>query len=119
MPENFQVIVQPHELTEPEKPRPLPIHLEKDADIGVELVSGGASEVLKKGRGAIWLSWANHIHRLLFHPTKPEIVVHWMTRKITHQTESVQWKGLVWPSGMKGYQEAFATFAYPVSAYVH
>ncbi|WVO20164.1 vacuolar membrane-associated protein IML1 [Cryptococcus decagattii] len=111
--QNFQVIVQPHELTEPEKPRPLPIHLEKDADIGVELVSGGASEVLKKGRGAIWLSWANHIHRLLFHPTKPEIVVHWMTRKITHQTESVQWKGLVWPSGMKGYQEAFATFAYP------
>ncbi|KAE8539698.1 vacuolar membrane-associated protein IML1 [Cryptococcus gattii VGV] len=95
--QNFQVIVQPHELTEPEKPRPLPIHLEKDADIGVELVSGGASEVLKKGQGAIWLSWANHIHRLLFHPTKPEIV----------------WKGLVWPSGMKGYQEAFATFAYP------
>lgn len=111
--QNFQVIVQPHELTEPEKPRPMPIHLEKDADIGVELVSGGASEVLKKGQGAIWLSWANHIHRLLFHPTKPEIVVHWMTRKITHQTESVHWKGLVWPSGMKGYQKAFATFAYP------
>nr|ODN85129.1 vacuolar membrane-associated protein IML1 [Cryptococcus depauperatus CBS 7841] len=111
--QRLSLIVQPHELAEPDKPRPMPIHLEKDADIGVELVSGGASEVLKKGQGAIWLSWANHIHRLLFHPTKPEIIVHWMTRKILHQTEPVQWKGLVWPSGTSGYQKATATFNYP------
>ncbi|ODN76686.1 vacuolar membrane-associated protein IML1 [Cryptococcus amylolentus CBS 6039] len=111
--ENFQVIVQPHELSEPETPRPMPIHLEKDADIGVELLSGGASEVLKNGQGAIWLSWANHIHRLLFHPNRPEIIVHWMTRKIMHETKSVPWKGLVWPAGTNGYQKASATFAYP------
>ncbi|KAK8861559.1 hypothetical protein IAR55_002381 [Kwoniella newhampshirensis] len=111
--QNFQVIVLPHELTEPGQARPMPIHLEKDADIGVELVSGGASEVLKNGQGAIWLSWANHIHRLLFHPTKQEIIVHWMTRKISHSTESVRYRCLVWPAGMRGYQPGKATFNYP------
>ncbi|OCF30587.1 vacuolar membrane-associated protein IML1 [Kwoniella heveanensis BCC8398] len=111
--QNFQVIVLPHELSEPGLARPMPIHLEKDADIGVELVSGGASEVLKNGQGAIWMSWANHIHRLLFHPTKQEIIVHWMTRKVSHSTDSVNYKCLVWPSGMRGYQPASATFSYP------
>ncbi|WVQ93412.1 hypothetical protein IAU59_000483 [Kwoniella sp. CBS 9459] len=111
--QNFQVIVLPHELSEPGLARPMPIHLEKDADIGVELVSGGASEVLKNGRGAIWMSWTNHIHRLLFHPTKQEIIVHWMTRKVSHSTDPVNYKCLVWPSGMRGYQPASATFSYP------
>nr|XP_031862950.1 uncharacterized protein CI109_001425 [Kwoniella shandongensis]KAA5530022.1 hypothetical protein CI109_001425 [Kwoniella shandongensis] len=111
--QNFQVIVLPHELTDPGQARPMPIHLEKDADIGVELVSGGASEVLKNGQGAIWLSWANHIHRLLFHPTRQEIIVHWMTRKISHSTEPVKYRCLVWPAGMRGYQPAKATFSYP------
>ncbi|WWD05741.1 hypothetical protein V865_003824 [Kwoniella europaea PYCC6329] len=111
--QNFQVIVLPHDLNEPGVVRPMPIHLEKDADIGVELVSGGASEVLKNGRGAIWMSWANHIHRLLFHPTRQEIIVHWMTRKVSHSTDSVKYRCLVWPVGMKGYQPAEATFNYP------
>ncbi|WVW80120.1 hypothetical protein I302_102095 [Kwoniella bestiolae CBS 10118] len=111
--QNFQVIVLPHDLNEPGVVRPMPIHLEKDSDIGVELVSGGASEVLKNGRGAIWMSWANHIHRLLFHPTRQEIVVHWMTRKVSHSTDPVKYRCLVWPVGMKGYQPAEAVFNYP------
>ncbi|WVR03870.1 hypothetical protein IAU60_000868 [Kwoniella sp. DSM 27419] len=111
--QNFQVIVLPHERAEPGLARPMPIHLEKDADIGVELVSGGASEVLKNGRGAIWMSWANHIHRLLFHPTKQEIIVHWMTRKVSHSTDPVAYRCLVWPNGLKGYQPTEATFNYP------
>ncbi|WWC87875.1 uncharacterized protein L201_002773 [Kwoniella dendrophila CBS 6074] len=111
--QNFQVIVLPHDLNEPGVVRPMPIHLEKDADIGVELLSGGASEVLKNGRGAIWMSWANHIHRLLFHPTRQEIIVHWMTRKVSHSTDPVKYRCLVWPVGMKGYQPAEAVFNYP------
>ncbi|WWC68656.1 uncharacterized protein I206_102587 [Kwoniella pini CBS 10737] len=111
--QNFQVIVLPHDLNEPGVVRPMPIHLEKDSDIGVELVSGGASEVLKNGRGAIWMSWANHIHRLLFHPTRQEIIVHWMTRKVSHSTDPVKYRCLVWPVGMKGYQPAEAVFNYP------
>ncbi|WWC60281.1 uncharacterized protein I303_102850 [Kwoniella dejecticola CBS 10117] len=111
--QNFQVIVLPHDLNEPGVVRPMPIHLEKDSDIGVELVSGGASEVLKNGRGAIWMSWANHIHRLLFHPTRPEIIVHWMTRKVSHSTDPVKYRCLVWPVGMKAYQPAEAVFNYP------
>ncbi|WRT65675.1 uncharacterized protein IL334_002620 [Kwoniella shivajii] len=111
--QNFQVIVLPHDLNEPGVVRPMPIHLEKDSDIGVELVSGGASEVLKNGKGAIWMSWANHIHRLLFHPTRQEIIVHWMTRKVSHSTDPVKYRCLVWPVGMQGYQPAEATFGYP------
>ncbi|WVQ79131.1 hypothetical protein IAT38_001226 [Cryptococcus sp. DSM 104549] len=111
--QNFQVIVLPIEKSDPTATARMPIHLDKDADMGVELVTGGASEVLKRGEGAIWLSWANHLHRLLFHPTKQEIVVHWMTRRVSHSTEPVEWKGLVWPGGMKGYQPASAKFSYP------
>jgi hypothetical protein len=76
---------------------------------------GGASEVLRNADGAIYLLWSNHIHRLAFDTAKQSVTVQRFVRKLKHSMDPVEYTCLVWPSQMKGFQEARATFTYPVS----
>ncbi|KAL7422858.1 vacuolar membrane-associated protein iml1 [Cryptotrichosporon argae] len=81
--------------------------------ISAGLRVGGASEVLKDARGAIYLSWSNHIHRLTFDPAKQSVTVQRFVRKVRHSTEPHAYKCLVWPYQTTGYREATADFKYP------
>ena len=119
--ENFQFIVLPHD-HEPEvgdeakaqttRKLLLPGDSTKDG-----LRVGGASEVLRDANGAIYLLWSHHIHRITFDSVKMSVTVQRFVRKLRYSTESVPYKCLVWPSQMKGFQEAKAIFQYPVRVY--
>jgi hypothetical protein len=76
---------------------------------------GGASEVLRNARGAIYLLWSNHIHRLAFDPLKQSVTVQRFVRKLRFSMEPVRYTCLVWPAQMNSYQPATTMFKYPVS----
>ena len=116
--ENFQYIVLPHDSkmeieaalsTHPTRKVLLPGDSTRDG-----LRAGGASEVLRDAKGAIYLSWYNHIHRLTFDHQKQSVTVQRFVRKLRHTTEPEKYTCLVWASQMNGYCEAKATFSYPV-----
>ncbi|KAK4690095.1 SEA/GATOR complex protein SEA1/DEPDC5, partial [Tremellales sp. Uapishka_1] len=113
-PENFQFVVLPHdsETTKKVQEDTRKVLLYDDAN-NFGLRAGGASEVLKDANGPIYLSWSNHIHRLAFDNTKQTVTVQRFVRKIQHSMEPVNYKCLVWPYQMNGYQEASAKFSYP------
>jgi hypothetical protein len=103
-------------------------HVESDGDRGTTrkillpgdstregLRKGGASEVLRNADGAIYLLWSNHIHRLAFDASKQSVTVQRFVRKLRHAMDPVEYKCLVWPSQMRGFQGAAAMFNYPVS----
>ena len=75
----------------------------------------GASEVLRDANGAIYLLWSNHIHRITFDATKMSVTIQRFVRKLKYDKTPVKYQCLVWPSQMKGFQEANAAFKYPVS----
>lgn len=75
---------------------------------------GGASEVLRDEKGAIYLLWSNHIHRLAFDSMKQSVTVQRFVRKLTYSMEPVRYQCLVWPAQMNAYQTASAVFKYPV-----
>ena len=118
--ENFQFITLPHDHNpaEDEEGKPsatrkvlLPGDSTKDG-----LRVGGASEVLRNAKGAIYLLWSNHIHRLAFNSSKQSVTVQRFVRKLRYSVEPAKYTCLVWPAQMKGFQGATATFKYPVSA---
>ena len=115
--ENFQFIVLPHDHNPGEEDDGkasatrrvlLPGDSTKDG-----LRVGGASEVLRDANGAIYLLWANHIHRLAFDATKQSVTIQRFVRKLRHSMEPVQYTCLVWPSQTDGFRQAEATFKYP------
>lgn len=115
--QNFQFIVLPHHQPVDEDGRTgqtrkvlLPGDSTQDG-----LRVGGASEVLRDANGAIYLSWTNHIHRLAFDSAKQSVTIQRFVKKVAYSTDPVKYKCLVWPSQMRKYQEASATFRYPVS----
>ena len=117
--ENFQFITLPHDHNpaEDEEGKPsatrkvlLPGDSTKDG-----LRVGGASEVLRNAKGAIYLLWSNHIHRLAFNSSKQSVTVQRFVRKLRYSVEPAKYTCLVWPAQMKGFQGATATFKYPVS----
>ena len=81
-----------------------------------DLRAGGASEVLRNTGGAIYLLWSNHIHRLSCDSVKQSVTIQRFVRKQRHSMDPVPYQCLVWPSQMKGFQEARATFKYPVGS---
>ncbi|ORY27432.1 hypothetical protein BCR39DRAFT_538001 [Naematelia encephala] len=115
--QNFQFIVLPHHHTldfhEQSKPEPTRKVLLPGDPTENGLRVGGASEVLRDASGAIYLLWSNHIHRLAFDATKQSVTVQRFVRKQKHSMDPVRYSCLVWPSQMKGYQEAQAVFKYP------
>jgi len=70
--------------------------------------------VLRNAKGAIYLLWSNHIHRLAFDSTKQSVTVQRFVRKLRYSMDPVRYTCLVWPAQMDAYQSASAVFKYPV-----
>jgi len=116
--ENFQFIVLPHDQDTPDDEE---IKAQKTRKVLLPgdathdgLRAGGASEVLGDAHGAIYLLWSNHIHRIMFDSTKMSVNIQRFVRKMRYGRDPVSYRCLVWPSQMKGFQEASAKFEYPV-----
>ena len=119
--ENFQFITLPHDHNPSEeldgristtRKVLLPGDSTKDG-----LRVGGASEVLRDAKGAIYLLWSNHIHRLAFDSTKQSVTVQRFVRKLRYSMDPMRYTCLVWPAQMDAYQSASALFKYPVCSY--
>lgn len=80
-----------------------------------DLRLGGASEALRDPEGIIYLLLSHHIHRLACDTAKQSVTVQRFVRKVKYDTTPIEYNCLVWPSQMKGFKEASATFRYPVS----